>query len=151
MIDTIWSMLIPGALSVWNVIIMRTYFQTTIPQELLEASQLDGCTDFRFLWRIVLPLGSYLGRYCFVLCRWTLESIFQRHDLFKERGFVPAPARASRYSGSERGEYRNAGRRQNRRGPARAAGAVEIFADRRDLGSVIDRISVLQKFLSKES
>lgn len=58
MIDTIWSMLIPGALSVWNVIIMRTYFQTTIPQELLEASQLDGCTDFRFLWRIVLPLSG---------------------------------------------------------------------------------------------
>ncbi|RAR42287.1 carbohydrate ABC transporter permease [Paenibacillus sp. MDMC362] len=58
MMDTIWSMLIPGALSVWNVIIMRTYFQTTIPQELLEASQLDGCTDFRFLWRIVLPLSG---------------------------------------------------------------------------------------------
>lgn len=58
MIDTVWAMLIPGALSVWNVIIMRTYFQTTIPQELLEASQLDGCTDFRFLWRIVLPLSG---------------------------------------------------------------------------------------------
>ncbi|MFB4327986.1 carbohydrate ABC transporter permease [Paenibacillus sp. CR_12] len=58
MIDTVWSMLIPGALSVWNVIIMRTYFQTTFPTELLEASQLDGCTDFRFLWRIVLPLSG---------------------------------------------------------------------------------------------
>lgn len=58
MIDTVWSMLIPGALSVWNVIIMRTYFQTTIPGELLEASQLDGCSDFRFLLRIVLPLSG---------------------------------------------------------------------------------------------
>ncbi len=58
MIDTVWSMLIPSALSVWNVIIMRTYFQTTIPGELLEASQLDGCTDFRFLLRIVLPLSG---------------------------------------------------------------------------------------------
>ncbi|BFH63615.1 carbohydrate ABC transporter permease [Paenibacillus azoreducens] len=58
MIDTVWSMLIPAALSVWNVIIMRTYFQTTIPGELLEASQLDGCTDFRFLLRIVLPLSG---------------------------------------------------------------------------------------------
>ncbi|UNK16872.1 carbohydrate ABC transporter permease [Paenibacillus sp. N3/727] len=58
MIDTVWAMLIPGALSVWNVIIMRTYFQTTIPSELLEASQLDGCTDFRFLRSIVLPLSG---------------------------------------------------------------------------------------------
>ncbi|WP_054958486.1 carbohydrate ABC transporter permease [Paenibacillus dakarensis] len=58
MIDTVWSMLIPAALSVWNVIIMRTYFQTTIPDELLEASQLDGCSDFRFLRSIVLPLSG---------------------------------------------------------------------------------------------
>ncbi|WP_256759294.1 carbohydrate ABC transporter permease [Cohnella sp. WQ 127256] len=58
MINTIWAMLIPTALSVWNVIIMRTYFQTTIPDELLEASQLDGCNDFRFLLKIVIPLSG---------------------------------------------------------------------------------------------
>ncbi|GIO59737.1 MULTISPECIES: carbohydrate ABC transporter permease [Paenibacillus] len=58
MIDTVWAMLLPAALSVWNVIIMRTYFQTTIPDELLEASQLDGCSDLRFLLRIVLPLSG---------------------------------------------------------------------------------------------
>lgn len=58
MIDTVWAMLLPAALSVWNVIIMRTYFQTTIPEEILEASQLDGCSDFRFLLRIVLPLSG---------------------------------------------------------------------------------------------
>lgn len=58
MIDTVWAMLIPTALSVWNVIIMRTYFQTTIPHELLEASQLDGCNDFKFLLKIVIPLSG---------------------------------------------------------------------------------------------
>jgi len=58
MIDTVWAMLIPTALSVWNVIIMRTYFQTTIPGELLEASQIDGCNDFRFLLKIVVPLSG---------------------------------------------------------------------------------------------
>lgn len=58
MINTVWAMLIPTALSVWNVIIMRTYFQITIPNELLEASQLDGCNDFRFLLKIVLPLSG---------------------------------------------------------------------------------------------
>jgi len=58
MLDTVWSLIVPTALSVWNVIIMRTYFQTTIPHELLEASQLDGCNDFRFLLRIALPLSG---------------------------------------------------------------------------------------------
>ncbi|WP_080831821.1 carbohydrate ABC transporter permease [Cohnella massiliensis] len=58
MLDTIWAMIVPTALSVWNVIIMRTYFQTTIPYEMLEAAQLDGCSDFRFLTRIVLPLSG---------------------------------------------------------------------------------------------
>ncbi|TDF93289.1 carbohydrate ABC transporter permease [Paenibacillus piri] len=58
MLNTTWSMLLPGALGVWNMIITRTYFQTTIPDELLEASQLDGCTDFQFVWKIVLPLSG---------------------------------------------------------------------------------------------
>jgi len=58
MLNTVWAMLLPGALGVWNMIITRTYFQTTIPDELLEASQLDGCTDFQFIWKIVLPLSG---------------------------------------------------------------------------------------------
>jgi putative aldouronate transport system permease protein len=58
MIDTRWSLLIPGALSVMNMIIARTYFQTTIPDELLEAAQMDGCSDFTFVRKIVLPLSG---------------------------------------------------------------------------------------------
>lgn len=58
MLNTVWAMLIPGALSVWNVIITRTYFQTTIPEEMLEAAQLDGCNDFKFVWKIVIPLSG---------------------------------------------------------------------------------------------
>lgn len=58
MIDTRWSLIIPGALAVWNVIITRTYFQTTIPDELLEAAQMDGCSDFTFVRKIVIPLSG---------------------------------------------------------------------------------------------
>jgi len=57
MLNSIWAMLLPGALGVWNVVITRTYFQTSIPEELLEAAQLDGCSDFTFVRRIVLPLS----------------------------------------------------------------------------------------------
>jgi len=58
MLDTRWAMVIPNALGVWNMIITRTYFQTTIPNELSEAAELDGCSDIKFLILIVLPLSG---------------------------------------------------------------------------------------------
>lgn len=58
LLDTPWALWLPGALSIWNMVIARTYFQTTIPDELLEAAQMDGCNDYKFLWSIVLPLSG---------------------------------------------------------------------------------------------
>ncbi|GAC1384527.1 MAG: carbohydrate ABC transporter permease [Herpetosiphon sp.] len=58
MLDTRWALLLPGSLSVWNLLIMRTYFQLTIPRELFEAAQLDGCNDFKYLRDIVLPVSG---------------------------------------------------------------------------------------------
>ena len=58
MLDTRWALIIPQAIGVWQVIIARTYFRTAIPDELYEAAQLDGCTDLRFLWSVVLPLAK---------------------------------------------------------------------------------------------
>jgi putative aldouronate transport system permease protein len=57
-LDTRWAMLLPGALAVWQVIIARTFFQTSIPNELAEASEIDGCSDLGFLWKIVLPISK---------------------------------------------------------------------------------------------
>ena len=57
MLDTMWAILLPTAISVWNLIITRTYFQTSIPQEILESASIDGCNDFQFLIRMVIPLS----------------------------------------------------------------------------------------------
>ena len=57
-LDTRWAMLLPNAMAVWNVIIARTYFQNTIPEELAEAAELDGCSDFAFIVRVVVPLSG---------------------------------------------------------------------------------------------
>jgi putative aldouronate transport system permease protein len=57
-VNTIWVMLIPGALSVYNMILTRTYLQSNIPTELLEASQIDGCSDTRYFFQILLPLSK---------------------------------------------------------------------------------------------
>jgi putative aldouronate transport system permease protein len=56
--NTIWAIVLPGAVSVYNLIVCRSFFDTSIPLELLEASRLDGCTDFGFFFRIALPLSS---------------------------------------------------------------------------------------------
>ncbi|KRE86300.1 sugar ABC transporter permease [Paenibacillus sp. Soil766] len=58
LLNTRWALIIPGALSIWNMIITRTYFQQTISHELLEAAQMDGCNDFNFMWKVVLPLSG---------------------------------------------------------------------------------------------
>ena len=51
-------MIIPGAISVYNMIVARTYIVNSIPSELYESASLDGCTDDRYLWSIVLPLSK---------------------------------------------------------------------------------------------
>ncbi|PAD81656.1 sugar ABC transporter permease [Niallia circulans] len=56
MLDTIWAIVLPGAVSVYNVIIMRTFFQS-IPNELHEAASIDGCGNISFLLKIVMPLS----------------------------------------------------------------------------------------------
>ena len=58
MFDTIWAMVIPGAISTWNLLIMKNYFQSSIPMELKEAATIDGCSDLHILLRIVLPLSK---------------------------------------------------------------------------------------------
>lgn len=58
LIDTRWALLIPNAIWVWQVIIARSFFQSSIPEELLEASEIDGCSDLRFIWSVVLPLSK---------------------------------------------------------------------------------------------
>ena len=57
-INTAWSMLLPGAVSAYNLIVTRTFIQNSIPEELLEAAQIDGCTDAQFFFRFVLPLSK---------------------------------------------------------------------------------------------
>lgn len=58
LMNTRWAMVLPTAMAVYNMILMRTYFMSNFPDELLEAAQLDGCSDLYYLVRIVLPLSK---------------------------------------------------------------------------------------------
>lgn len=57
LINSPLAMILPGAVGVSNMIIARTFIKSSIPHELLEAAQIDGCSDARYFFRIVLPLS----------------------------------------------------------------------------------------------
>ena len=56
--DTIWALMIPFCVSVYYLVIVRTFFSSSIPDELLEAAQIDGCNNTRFFLQIVLPASK---------------------------------------------------------------------------------------------
>lgn len=58
MINTIWALVLPGAAGVFNIIIVRTFFQSTIPDEMREAAFIDGCSNTKFFLGMVLPLSK---------------------------------------------------------------------------------------------
>ncbi|HLZ64495.1 MAG TPA: carbohydrate ABC transporter permease [Ktedonosporobacter sp.] len=57
MIDTLWALIIPSAVSPFNLIVMRQFFMS-IPNELIESAKLDGANDVQILWGIILPLSK---------------------------------------------------------------------------------------------
>lgn len=57
MMNSMWAIVLPSAASIWNIIVSRTFFQSSIPKELQEAAQIDGCSNMRLFFRIILPLS----------------------------------------------------------------------------------------------
>ena len=58
LIDNMWALFLPGGVAVGNMIIVRNYFQNSIPHELIEASEIDGCSKLRTFFSIVIPLSK---------------------------------------------------------------------------------------------
>src|SRR5690625_497593 len=57
MLDSIWAIVIPNVVGAWSILVASAFFQQTIPDQLVEASKIDGATDFLIFFRIVLPLS----------------------------------------------------------------------------------------------
>ena len=67
LVNTIWSVILPAILSVWNLFMTRTFFESSIPDGLVEAAKIDGAGEFRTFFSLVLPLSkaiiSVIGLY----------------------------------------------------------------------------------------
>jgi putative aldouronate transport system permease protein len=57
MVDTIWAIVIPNVVGAWAILVARTFFKSTIPDQLVEAAQIDGASDFYIFIKIALPLS----------------------------------------------------------------------------------------------
>lgn len=57
MINTMWAIVIPGVIGAWSILVARTFFEQTIPDQLVEASKIDGASDFYLFMKVVLPLS----------------------------------------------------------------------------------------------
>jgi putative aldouronate transport system permease protein len=57
LLDNLWALILPGAISAFNLVVMRNSFMS-IPEELVESARLDGANDLRILWNIILPLSG---------------------------------------------------------------------------------------------
>jgi putative aldouronate transport system permease protein len=58
LIDTPYALIIPGAVSVWNVFMTKAFYQSNIPEELIEASRIDGAGEFKTFLSIILPISK---------------------------------------------------------------------------------------------
>ena len=58
MLNTPWALIIPGSIGVYNMIVAKTFIQNSIPGEMLDAAKIDGCSDFYYYIRIVIPLSK---------------------------------------------------------------------------------------------
>lgn len=56
--NSVWALIIPKSISVWNMFLLRNYFQNSIPSELIESSRVDGASEWRIMWQVVLPLSK---------------------------------------------------------------------------------------------
>ena len=68
LINNMWALFLPGGVGVGNMIIVRNYFQNSIPKELIEASEIDGCSKLRTFLKIVIPLSKPIMAVMVVFC-----------------------------------------------------------------------------------
>ncbi|WP_168122573.1 carbohydrate ABC transporter permease [Paenibacillus sp. HB172176] len=58
MVNTVWALVLPQAAAVMNIIVSRTFFQMTVPRELEEAAEIDGCSNLRMFVKVILPISG---------------------------------------------------------------------------------------------
>ena len=89
LINNMWALFLPGGVSVANMIIVRNYFQTSIPHELIEAAEIDGCSKLQTFLKIVIPLSMPIMAVMVVF-----SMVAYWNDWFTALIYLPSPEKA---------------------------------------------------------
>ena len=89
LIDTIWAMFIPGGVAVSNMIIVRNFFEHSIPKEMIEAAEIDGCSKWTTFIKIVVPLSRSIMAVMVVF-----SMVAYWNDWFTSMIYLPSPNKA---------------------------------------------------------
>lgn len=102
LIDSRWAMILPGAMAGFQVLVARTFFQTAIPEELVEASRVRWCFSNSDLCKNCVATfnADHCGANCNLRCR-QLELVFRRNDLSQFYVFISTANRFKKYSNNE--------------------------------------------------
>ena len=85
LLDTVWVMILPGAISAYNVFLFRTFF-LNIPSELKDSAYIDGASDLVVLFKIILPLSKRFCNLCSIRSGRKLEQLVRGFDLSARSG-----------------------------------------------------------------
>ena len=55
--NTIWALILPGTMGAWNVIVLKSFFQGSVPYEIIESGKLDGANEFKIFFKLVMPIS----------------------------------------------------------------------------------------------
>lgn len=89
LLNSVWSLILPGGVAVYNVIVARTYFESSIPEELYEAAAIDGSSNLGTFFKIALPLAKPILA---VMVIFTMVAYW--NDWFTSMIYLPSPEKA---------------------------------------------------------
>lgn len=113
LLDNFWVMVVPFSVITYYIIVARTFFNNSIPDDLWEAAQIDGCGNLNFFFKIVLPLSKAVIA---VIALWT--AVGQWNSYFNALIYLRSPGAAASAAGIEEHTYQQPEdqRHDNRRG-----------------------------------
>ena len=151
MLDTIWAILIPGAFSVWNMIIARTYYMG-IPRDLQEAAEIDGATEMVYFFQILLPVCTpiiaTIAMWQFVgMWNSYFDAMIYLDDLPQQRIEAASAAGTSRNPDSKPARTRHGLRHAVHCRSCAACGTIKVRDDHYFKFAIDDHVSLLPEVL----
>ena len=143
LLNSVWSLILPGGVAVFNVIVCRTFFESSIPEELYEAASIDGSSNLRTFFRIALPLSKPILAVMVIFTMVAYWNDWFTALIYMSEKSKSLAAGAASDTDTESGDGDDDGKYGRRiRGGEQDNGAYQVFIHRCGSSPDADRISL---------